>query len=652
MAFNHLRKSSLGVLLALILGPAALLIFQGVDSPEIPFLRNHSPAAWIRYPEPLSCFVRYYTDETLFSKDFTLDQNPVGRLVLQVRALREARVSVNEFAVPPEILREKNWKQGVEVDISPWVKPGANTIRAEVRNPLGPALLWLRIDGLRDPWGTDGTWRAQTKSLPPKQAVLADDTQIKPDALTVRTPAESFREVGGTLLWFFIGSLGLGVIGHFSLSEQRIKNLHRVAFFGSLTVWAYLFWAKMLKIPPLIGFDVSQHLKYLLYMMENHRIPLATDGWSMFHPPLFYLLSLGMLDILPGGYPVLKIIPFLCGVGNVWVAYSLGRLVFRDDPVRIFGTVLFAGILPMNIYISAYVGPEPLHAFLSGASLLLTVHMLRSPEIKFSHMIFLGLFLGLALLTKITVWVISPLILIFLIYKLLRVEKKTFQEMVGKVGLLLLVPGAIAGWYYLRNILYLGRPIVVNWDLPGLNWWQDPGFHTLPYYLSFGEALWHPYLSGFFSFWDSIYATFWGDGLIAGRAFWDGRPEAWNYEYMSTVYLLALPAVGIFILGLIRALQKAFQDPKVQDRMEMAFLILILYFLGLFVLYGTMRIPIYSQPKAFYALAGMGPICVIFSLGLGTLHEWLSSPRLSAVRAIFYGWLGTLTAAIYLSFAA
>ncbi len=220
------------------------------------------------------------------------------------------------------------------------------------------------------------------------------------------------------------------------------------------------------------------------------------------------------------------------------------------------------------------------------------------------------------------------------------------------MGLLLLVIIVISGWYYVRNIIHFGRPFMINWNLPGQQWWQDPGFHTIQYYLGFGEALRHPYFSSFHSFWDSIYSTFWGDGLIGGKAFLKGRPAVWNYDYMSAVYLLALPAVGIFLIGLFKAVQIALRDKEKNSRLIMAFLILTVYSIGFFILFSTLKVPIYSQAKAFYGLSAMGPISVIFALGLGAIHNWLASPRLLVGRAVFYGWFGTLISVIYLSFGA
>ncbi len=138
--------------------------------------------------------------------------------------------------------------------------------------------------------------------------------------------------------------------------------------------------------------------------------------------------------------------------------------------------------------------------------------------------------------------------------------------------------------------------------------------------------------------------------MIGGEAHLVGRPPVWNYDYMSIVYLLALPAMGVFLIGLRSAVQIALRDKQTNSRLIMAFFILTVYSIGFFLLFSTVKVPIYSQAKAFYGLSAIGPISVIFALGFGAMHNWLASPRLLIARAVFYGWFFTLISVIYLSF--
>ena len=139
--------------------------------------------------------------------------------------------------------------------------------------------------------------------------------------------------------------------------------------------------------------------------------------------------------------------------------------------------------------------------------------------------------------------------------------------------------------------------------------------------------------------------------MVGGKALIGKRPDVWNYDYMSAVYLLALPAAGIFLIGLFRAVQMILKEKEQTSRSIMAFCMISLYSIGLFILFSTLGVPIYSQAKAFYGLSVMGPISVVFALGLGTVHNWVASPR-HVGRAFLYGWFISLISMIFISFGA
>jgi hypothetical protein len=649
------QKRSIFLWAFLLVLPPIFILSQAIFSPDIAFLWPDSTAAWIRYPTPLSGFTRGYVDQGEFQKDFFIQNERRGQVSIHLKAFRGAELWVNEFPVSLEFTQ--NWKEGSRGLISPWLKQGANTIRVVVNNPLGPALLWVKVEGLDPPVKTDETWKVRFKAEPYVQAILADDTRANPDSLNIPTSLQSLSQKWVSLFLIF----GLTIV-LFSAAPllRRIwerKSLPKIALLAIFAAWVYLFGEKMVKIDLDAGFDAGNHLEYIFYIIKNQRIPLPTEGWSMFHPPFFYLLSAGFLQMMGSffswnnPFPYLKIIPLLCGMGNIWVSYSLLRLVFPDDRARILGGVTLAGFLPMNIYISAYVGNEPLHAFLIGLSLLACVRILRSPDVGFRSVILLGVLLGLALLTKVTAFAVVPVVTLFLLYKLIRVFPSRPGPVATRLGLFLLTLTAVAGWYYVRNVIHFSTPVVVNWNLPGKLWWQDPGFHTLDYYIGFGESLRHPYFSGFHSFWDAIYSTFWGDAYLGGMALLAGRHPFWNYDYMSAVYLLALPATGSFAIGLVQGIRMAFREKEWDSRVTWAFLVMNLYAIFIFFLYGTLKVPVYGQAKAFYFLAIMAPITVFWALGFGVVRDWLASSHFIVMRALFYGWLGTLFASIYLSFA-
>jgi len=213
---------------------------------------------------------------------------------------------------------------------------------------------------------------------------------------------------------------------------------------------------------------------------------------------------------------------------------------------------------------------------------------------------------------------------------------------------------AICGWFYARNIVLYGEPLVGNWNLPGGNrvWWSPPGFHTPTYYLSFGEVLVRPYLSGFVSFWDAMYSTLWGDGFLAGRTRVGARHLGWNYSWMSAGYALALPATVLLAAGFARGLGLALVDAAPGRRASFALLTLYCGATGFAIFATTLSLPYAGQAKAFYGLGAAPALSVFFALGLRGWDSWLEERGWTFLRAVSFAWFAALMGSFYLSYAA
>jgi hypothetical protein len=242
----------------------------------------------------------------------------------------------------------------------------------------------------------------------------------------------------------------------------------------------------------------------------------------------------------------------------------------------------------------------------------------------------------------------------FLLTKLAAVEKVSPRAVGATLLLLAAPPVAFAGWFYLRNVLLFGDPLIANWgDMPGstLKWWQQPGFHTASYYLSFGESFTHPYLSAFRSFWDSLYSTLWGDGGIAGRVHPAQRHAFWNYEFMSATYLLAVPATLLAAVGAVHCFGRAMRDTDAGRRAAFSFLLTLTYAVGFGLIYMSLRLPFFAQAKASYGLVVMAPLALFFADGMSWFDDLLAARGWTVVRAALYGWFVAFVASCYLSFA-
>jgi hypothetical protein len=288
----------------------------------------------------------------------------------------------------------------------------------------------------------------------------------------------------------------------------------------------------------------------------------------------------------------------LCGALQIEVAYRAVRSIFPDrNDLQILGTIV-GGLLPMNIYISQYVGNEPLAGLFSAMTVMMSLRFLQRdfPLMPKWYLSVLGLMLGLAMLAKAT-----P-VLLCLPLALFLMQSMSHRQM-GKAQIafnLLLVFGiafAVCGWYYLRNWVELGQPFVGGWDLTRHGkWWQDPGYRTVQDFFRFGTSLQYPIYSGVIGFWDSIYSTFWLDGFLSSIITSEGFPP-WNYGFMIAGALLSvLPSAGI-ILGVLRTL---LIERLVSKGKLFAAACIGIYFFALLFMY--VKLPIYTTAKATYTI--------------------------------------------------
>jgi hypothetical protein len=649
----------------LLLG-SGLLLLRAVLSPDVPFLLQSARAPWIGFPAPPSTDVVLVSDDSrttaVFRRTFQLASRR-GEAQLTLRAFRSHRVAVNGRLVAQERSLSRNWKKSSVIRVAPFLREGTNVIRVVVQNRGGPALLSIDSQGLPERLASSEGWRVSDGSAGFVPARRADDTQAYAEGGAAPDGLDTIARSWKVVLGLFALGLAMGAIAERVASPVIVRQLPRAACWAISAFLLSVFVAKMIRIPVDSGFDALGHLSYVAYLLDNWRIPFTGEGWSMHHPPLFYVLSAAALVAsysLQGGgsvadaMPGLKVIPFLCGLGNVWLSYWLSRRLFADRPLAQFFAVLFAGIVPMNIYMSAYISNESLHAFLSGVAILLTVRFLQRTHHTTGELVVLGASLGLLMLTKATGLLLLCCVLPAVGLKLWLVDRARPGRALLEVGLTALPVLALAGWYYARNFLHFGSPLenIGDVTMGSGGWWQHPGFHTPSYYLHFGRSIVQPVFSGYSSFWDGIYSTFWGDGLVGGQASFSTRHPEWNYAHMAMVYPLAAPALAPMALGFASVAKCAFRSRDVRLGLLLSFLTSFLLVSFLALLFLTMEMPHYAQAKAFFGWGALTPLAVVSAAGLRATLDLFSRPRWWPARGIFYGWAGALVGMIVLSFAA
>ena len=217
-----------------------------------------------------------------------------------------------------------------------------------------------------------------------------------------------------------------------------------------------------------------------------------------------------------------------------------------------------------------------------------------------------------------------------------RNDPHALRSVTRDASIVVATAALIAGWYYVRNWIRLGRPFIGGWDpTRGIEWWQDPGYRTPAEFVRFGEALVHPIFAGAMSFWDAVYSTFWADSLLSGLALFPSRPP-WNYGFLLASVQLALVPTLILLAGTAAIF--------VERRPALVFAGGAIAVQGAALLNAYLRIPVYAIGKAHYTLGVVVCYAILFAAGLERFGDH------PVTRALLYGALaawGFAVAAAY-----
>jgi hypothetical protein len=611
-----------------------------LESPSVNLLIPEGGAQWIRQPEQFQLGPRFNSREmTVFRKRFTVEKIPTSA-VLCVRSFKVVSIQLNSEELQKPQSSLDFWKKANQIDIARKLRLGDNELVLHVLNLKGHAALLAYCKELGIFTGQD--WEAMTfnnfnrwsPAVPVNEPVSVEISQKFPScwvAFSAKLPIFIFLFCF-VFVWTIVRSKYPASPDSFSFNASHLRLL-------LLSGWIVLAVNNIFKLPTNIGFDVDSHMAYIRYVADNMSIPLASEGWQMFQAPLYYIMSAVTYKALfrlvneSGMEQILRFLPLLCGILQVEIGFRFMRLVFPDrNDLQTVGT-LVCGTLPMNIYISQVVGNEPLAGILSAIVLFLCVkRMLNKPQAyPIRSEVILGLFLGLALLAKATAILLIPLVIIHYFFSN-EFEYKTLKSLYKPISISIGTAFLIASWYYIRNWIKLGSPVVGGWNS---GWWQDPSYRTIEHFIRFGESLSHPVFSAVQSFGDALYSTMWMDGFLLIRKI--GIYPPWNYDFMIAGSWLALPVAIAIVVGMIRPSPR-----KIQHVLTFSRIALMLYLAALLYLY--LKLPIYSTAKATYTLGLMPLYGMLAAIGFRPMLEnkWL--------RATVYGWLTCFGVSAYCSY--
>jgi tetratricopeptide (TPR) repeat protein len=678
MMWSVLRRAWPSIALAaLLLLTAAFIVRACHFRNDISFLAEHAPARWIVYPLPAFGGTRPGVPlEAIFRRSFSLALVP-ATAKLEVRAFRTGTILLNGKAVPAELDCD-HWKAESSCDVRRFLRAGANHLAVTVSNVSGPPALWLALGCPETVVTSDKSWEVSLAGATWQPAALAADP-VPFDSVDPDGEAEQVISSTGKIwpTWLLFAGLSAAMVwlcgrwlnvdhrrpappqgngGAFAREGKRGQypfagtarrvlrtngdcppfptgrwvGLTRLLFVLIAVFWTALFLHNSPYLATGVGYDVPAHLAYVEHFRGNWSIPLPGEAWQTHHPPLYHFLVARLLNAVgyapdtAGGILTIRVFNLLLAIGNLYIILACLRLVFPEHPRRwVFG-LLVAGFLPMHLYLYQYPTNHTLGCTLASLSLYLVLRILCISSVGVWNYVWLGLCLGLALLSIVSV---SPLLVpvgaALLAKSYVERAEIPWRRAALRIFALAAIVFAVCGWYYLYVWTNVGTPIVANTGSgPGTPWpwWQDAGFRTAGDYLRFGRSLRSPLWSAWYSVWDGLYSTAWGDSYGGGSITIHDRAP-WSYDYLVAGMLLALGPSAAILLGGGATLLQFLRKPTI----VWTFLLAVAFIAAMVLLYGSLRVPYYFV-KAFYGLAAAVPLCAFAALGFDLLaasSRWL-----------------------------
>lgn len=610
--------------------------------PGFAFLLPHDGAQWMRAPSktPLKASLRAPV-RAAFQHEFRLE-TPLEESVLFVTAFRSASVHLDGRLLLQEPRIVEQWKAERRVRVPGPIAAGKHTLLIACGNDRGPPLARLR-------WPD-----ANLRSGPDWLAVLpsGDTASVQPapaiDAPALARKFPTVREAFLKLLPWILSLCALGGAISWGLEARPIVRA------GWMLKPAGLRWALMLALLLVglnnlwnlelgVGRDYPDHIEYVKYVAEHHRLPEIAQASQNFQAPLFYVLAAALYELVralgledPTALRVLRVISLLSGIATLEVCYRLLRRVFPSAPAVQRVGLLMAASMPLLWFESPTVGNEPLAGLLGAVTALAALDLFQSRGRERASWRFaaVGALWGLAALAKVSALVLAaPFALGFAwwAWSARMPLRDTLLPALAACGSFL----ATCGWFFVGNQVRYGKAVIGGWDPQvGFEWWQFPGYRTLEQYTSFGEALHRPVFCLVQGLWDGLYAGLWFDLLLGGVPNRLHAPT-WNYGFAIAALAWALLPTLALVAGAVRALGMGGEASDTGARRAFA-AVFSLFVAGAYlasIVLHSLVVPYYSAMKTTYALAAVPSILVLITLGAAPLM------RTRWGRAGVHGWL-------------
>ena len=263
-----------------------------------------------------------------------------------------------------------------------------------------------------------------------------------------------------------------------------------IAYFALGTAYA-------LQTPAWQAPDEPAHYNYIQFISEKHALPILQKGeydqayleeftrtpqnvaslsidplrYEDYAPPLYYLLAAPIFALTDGWLAAIRLFSVVLGGALVVVAYLIGAEAYPGQLVFALGGAAFVAFVPQHLAMMSAANNDSLAELLIALVALQAMRLFRMPTISRRRLSWLGVTVGLGLLTKATFYYTAvPIALVALaMHGLKKSPDNLPSETRGwrlfvKQTLIVFVPAMVIGAvWWIRNLIVYG-----GFDVMGL----------------------------------------------------------------------------------------------------------------------------------------------------------------------------------------
>ena len=439
------------------------------------------------------------------------------------------------------------------------------------------------------------------------------------------------------------------------LEKINIKNklFYKILFF--LFFWILFFRLhNVLSFNPYWGYDGGGHIDYIISLASENKFPDINNNYLAWHEPLYYLIFAFFLKIFfflinnPDIKDTLKFLGFLQVILSLCVSFLIYKLIillskkYNFSRGTIIVSLIIVNLLPSLNQASTFLTNELLNYFFILYAFYFFLKQFQNQEkIKIRDCFFLGIILGLGLLTKITILI---LILNFLIYFIIDffinyrkyLKNKNLFGRLQKIFLIFFISFLIySPWFVYRKNKLLDSFSINNTDFVSPQELKIDKRFLFFFGFDFDIFNFPYYYSGAKKFFSILYADFFWDyyGTIENKDFINKSIEHGGLNLIATTHnnnhfvslrsyylnrLLSILSIVVFFVFCFGFFNYLVKIRKVKN-ISLEILVPTSFLLG--IIYYAYRYPYYDKGivKAIFIF----PVFIhLFPYGLAKLEKY------------------------------